>query len=272
MARPYINLIGKKFGKLTVIDGPIIGASQYKWACKCDCGNPDILNIFGCALRKGDTQSCGCLQKENVARISTIHGMYKTRTYRIWRCMINRCEYKNDISYKNYGAKGIKICEMWHNFENFIQDMGICPSNLTLDRIDNNNDYHKENCRWSTWKIQNRNKENIRLIEFNGKKQCITAWEEELGFKKTLITNRLANGWSIEKALTIPVNSKGNWISNQPNAIYLTLNDKTKSMSKWSKVTGLSVKTIKRRKLNGWNDEKILLTPPKNKNKKYVND
>ena len=134
-----------------------------------------------------------------------VHGMSKTSTYKSWEAMIQRCSNASLKSYKNYGGRGISVCDEWTKFEKFYADMGIKPNGCSIDRIDVNGNYNQLNCRWSTMKQQNRNRRNNRLIEFNGETMCVNEWAESLGINKRTLLNRLTNGWEIKKALTHPV-------------------------------------------------------------------
>lgn len=134
-----------------------------------------------------------------------VHGMSKTSTYKSWEAMIQRCSNASLKSYKNYGGRGISVCDEWTKFEKFYADMGIKPNGCSIDRIDVNGNYDQLNCRWSTMKQQNRNRRNNRLIEFNGETMCVNEWAESLGINKRTLLNRLTNGWEIKKALTHPV-------------------------------------------------------------------
>lgn len=134
------------------------------------------------------------------------------RLYRIYHGMKARCVTADHIGYKNYGEKGIKV--LWESLEDFKADMFPAMiehikqygfKDTTLDRIDSNGHYCKENCRWATWKEQIYNRSNTRLLEFNGETKTITEWSEKLGFSYKLIYNRLVEGWSIEKTLTVPM-------------------------------------------------------------------
>jgi len=158
-------MINKIFNRLTVVDGPFPPKSNYSgrgywWLCKCICGNSKI--ISGASLRSGNTKSCGCLAKETSAETCRNRSQGKTEhpLYTVWLGMKARCNDPNHMGYKNYGGRGISVCSKWNiDFHSFILDMAPRPSdNLTLDRIDNDGNYFKENCRWSTRKEQYRNR------------------------------------------------------------------------------------------------------------------
>lgn len=118
--------------------------------------------------------------------------------------MIERCTNPNDQQYERYGGRGIKVCERWRKFENFLADMGEPPPGLQIDRIDNEGDYCSSNCRWATRVQQARNKRNNRVIEYRGRAQPLAAWAEETGLNANTIRHRLNLGWSVERALTEP--------------------------------------------------------------------
>lgn len=124
--------------------------------------------------------------------------------------MTRRCTNQNFKQYKDYGGRGIKICKRWRKFPNFLKDMGEPPTKQhTLDRINNNGNYCKSNCRWVTRKIQARNKRNNRIETYNGKTQCLTDWAKEFNINKETLRNRVVNlGWSIKKALITPIKTK----------------------------------------------------------------
>jgi hypothetical protein len=127
---------------------------------------------------------------------------------RIYFTILSRCENKNVTAYKNYGGRGIKMCERWRNsFDAFYEDMGQRPGpEYSIDRIDNDGDYSPENCRWATRTEQSRNRRSNHLVEAFGKKQCIADWADELGVTFQLIKDRLRRGWCVTKALLIPKN------------------------------------------------------------------
>lgn len=130
------------------------------------------------------------------------HGMYGTRIYHSWSAMKMRCLNPNYKEYNHYGERGITICPRWMKFENFYKDMGDVPVGKSIDRINNNLGYYKENCKWSTPKEQANNRRSNRLITFNNKTLNIKQWSEELKTTRKTIYGRLDRGWSIEKALT----------------------------------------------------------------------
>ena len=116
-----------------------------------------------------------------------------------------RCRNPRDKSYHSYGGRGIACCERWDLFENFHDDMGPCPAGASLERIDNNDDYCPENCRWATPLEQGRNKRNNHILTFRGESKCLTAWAEEMGLDYRTLLARLRAGWTVERALTTKV-------------------------------------------------------------------
>jgi len=178
------------------------------WKCKCDCGT--IVEVQQAALRKGRIKSCGCYNRDTQRARLTKHGAVDTRTYSSWKHMKARVTNPNHESYKNYGGRGIVICERWlDSFENFREDMGECPPKHTIDRIDNNAGYCKENCQWSDKKTQDRNRRTTKFITAFGITACIIEMCERFHIHVTTFYHRLAKGWTIEKSLTEPVGLTG---------------------------------------------------------------
>jgi len=128
------------------------------------------------------------------------------RTYKAWKNMKDRCYNPRAISYPYYGGRGITVCEAWRDsFEVFLEDMGECPHDLSLDRIDNTAHYGPSNCRWATRIQQHRNKRNNHLVTFKNQTHCIAEWVEITGISRGTIRSRLRRGWSVERVLTEPV-------------------------------------------------------------------
>lgn len=222
MVKRIILYPGQEFGRLTVVEylGAVESASGKKQGmakCECSCEARTIQDYIVSNLVKGITKSCGCIKKEKPP--AKTHGMVKTPEYRAWSHMKNRCFRVSDGRYKNYGARGITVCDRWKNsFEAFYEDMGNRSDGLSLDRV--NTDMHyscgrcnhcrsmewKFNCRWADTKTQSRNRTNNRRYEWND--QEITLAElGEIGRKDPdLIRERILRGWSIEDAVKVPEN------------------------------------------------------------------
>jgi hypothetical protein len=138
------------------------------------------------------------------------HGLTGTRIRAVWRHMMQRCYDSKRYGYQWYGARGIKVCERWHDLVNFAADMGHPPEGLTLDRINNDGDYEPSNCRWASPKEQARNTRRNRYLEFRGQRKIMTEWAQEMGIRDGTLFQRLARGLSVEDALTLPI---GRWAS-----------------------------------------------------------
>ena len=206
-----IDLTGQLFGRWRVLSRAENDRhGNARWLCECTCPQRTRRIVRGVDLRSGHARSCGCLQREVTAARNTTHGLSKTPEYKVWLNMIKRCTNPNHPEYKNYGGRGIKVCDRWlESFENFFADTGLRPSpKLTLERIDNDGDYEPENWRWATRKEQARNIRPNRMIPFNGEMLCVTEWAERVGIKANTLLWRLDRGWSIERALTQPVRGR----------------------------------------------------------------
>lgn len=192
-----VEMIGKRFGRLIAIEEAGKGANGFKYLFKCDCGNEKV--ISGPVVRSGKASSCGCLKSETMSAKNFVHGLIHSGSYKSWCAMKSRCNNANQTANKRYANLGYD--PNWELFENFVKDMGERPIGMTLDRIDNNKGYSKENCRWATSKQQNRNTRRNVLITHNGKTQCMKDWAEETGIPYPTIQDRVRRGWSEDQVL-----------------------------------------------------------------------
>jgi hypothetical protein len=211
------DITGQRFGRLVSL-GPIgvdvfVGGSRnVRWLCKCDCGAEKA--VTGFKLRNGNTSSCGCLQAEarkTSCRLAvTRHGKRKTPEYAAWRSALKRCHSPREKSYRNYGARGIAVCERWQSFENFYADMGPRPSpDHSLDRIDNDGNYEPANCRWATKSEQSLNTRSNFIITAFGRTAPLGAFVSSKSNGFQLAWQRMRRGWEPERALTEPPKGGG---------------------------------------------------------------
>lgn len=188
-------LLGQTFDKLKVVKF----AGQNKkgkslWDCKCSCGKTKT--VLGYHLKSGATRSCGCLVGDKNPLKDDRHPFYRS-----WEAMKRRCDVKTDKQYKDYGGRGITYSLNWKRFPGFYKDMfPTYKKGLTIDRINNNGNYSKENCRWTTVKVQNRNRRSN--VMFEGK--CASDVCKENGWSNSCISSRIKSGWSLEKAFLTP--------------------------------------------------------------------
>lgn len=199
-----INMSGKRVGKLLISEyAGTRGAAQHAvWKCICDCGNETL--AVGAYLRKGRIKSCGCGNKATqfTKEKTTKHGMSRTRTYSIWRGMIFRTSKRLSKSHL-YFDKGVKVCQRWQSFENFIADMGEAPAGMSIDRINGDKDYEPSNCRWATSVEQANNTSRNKVIAAYGKEMTVAMWAREINVKPNTIVYRLRRGWSAERAVSV---------------------------------------------------------------------
>lgn len=196
-----VQLEGRRFGRLTVVAFAEMGThSRSKWLCLCDCGKQTVTWAY--RLHNGRVRSCGCLHREMVAAQFRTHGATYTRSS--WCSMIRRVKEPWHPGYENYGGRGIKVCERWLSFENFLADMGHRPRGFTLDRVDPNGNYEPSNCRWATRSQQQRNRRRNRKETLNGETRLLIEWAELFHVPPNCVQKRINRGWPIEKALTQP--------------------------------------------------------------------
>lgn len=195
-----IDLTGRRFGRLVVRE--IAGRDRYKyvlWKCVCSCGAETT--VRSSQLLSGKTKSCGCLAKDKARTANTTHGKSNTRMYHIWLSMRSRCFNKNNRAYKYYGARGIKVCEEWSDFDTFYcwAISNGYSTDLTIDRIDSDGDYCPGNCRWVSMVEQNNNRRNNVVLEYKGETHTVSEWARRTGLPEYLIRNRKLSGWSNEE-------------------------------------------------------------------------
>ena len=163
MKKP-LELIGQRYGRLVVVERK--GSNKQgnsMWLCKCDCGQETIVNSQ--RLKSAKTKSCGCYRSVPIVKLNTTHGKTNTRLYTIWQRMKSRCMNQNDISYHNYGGRGINVCDEWRNnfkaFYDYVSELEhFGEIGYTLDRINNDRNYEPDNIRWATWEMQASNRRN----------------------------------------------------------------------------------------------------------------
>lgn len=187
-----IDFVGQKFGRLTVLSEGRDGKNEQIFNCICDCGN--YISSIKHNVIKGNTLSCGCLHKDKCRELLTTHNKSNTNLYRRYLKIKDRCYNNKCKAYKNYGGRGIKMCEEWSN--NFLSfyDWAInngYEQNLTIERIDVNGDYCPENCKWITLAEQCKNKRSNIVITFNNKTQILADWARELNLNPETIRNRM---------------------------------------------------------------------------------
>lgn len=193
-------LAGMKFGNWVIIKYVGKARSGHRlWECRCEnCNN--ISTLYQTTL--GNTKYCNkCKRRKG-------QPPYHRKTYVAWNNMMARCNNPKSSAYYRYGARGIKVCKRWYDYNNFVIDMGEAPIDKTLDRINNDDDYYKENCRWVSKVEQARNKHNSTLYSYNGVTKTIQQWSDEYGVRYSLLYNRLlVSGWDFNKAINTPVNT-----------------------------------------------------------------
>lgn len=220
----FQDLTGQRFGRLVVLErtedyvSPQ-GRHVVRWKCKCDCGNVKVVSAVH--LVQGDVKSCGCYHMERIkdaGRVNNIsHGMSKTRIYHLFQNMKWRVMNPDAPNFKNYGGRGIDICDEWKakdGFENFLKwsmENGYSDEK-TLDRIDVNGSYEPSNCRWTNWETQYNNTTKSVKLTYNGKTQTAAQWARELGLDRHTIYERIKKNLPIEEIIAPRKRAKCGWM------------------------------------------------------------
>lgn len=196
-----VDLTGLNFHCLTVLcraENTKQGKAQ--WLCQCVCGAQKVIPARNLTSKKNPVKSCGCMRSHLIAEARTQHGMSHHPAFAVWHSMKQRCQNPNHHAYHNYGGRGIMVCKEWsESFEAFWRDMGpTYRHGMDLDRINNNEGYRPGNCRWTTRKINTRNKRTNRVIDTPYGRMTVSTLAELTGIGETTLIYRLDHGWPIE--------------------------------------------------------------------------
>lgn len=198
------DLTGNKYGRWTVIlEGERGHQGKRRWNCICECGTRGL--VYQDNLLSGKSESCGCLRQERSVAKCRTHGERHSRLYRIWTGMKTRCNNSYHTAYKDYGGRGVTICDEWSDYTVF-RDWALShgyADNLTIDRIDNDGNYEPSNCRWVTQATQVNNCRSNRILEYNGERHTMAEWSKLTNIPYHTLAQRLEKlNWSVERALT----------------------------------------------------------------------
>lgn len=233
--------VGMRFGHWEIMSAAPAKNGHSHFECRCVCGK--IKSVMGGHLTSGRSTNCGC-KKPGKYR----HGQAGTRTHKIWQQMKSRCTNRKLPEFRHYGERGIRVCERWLTFENFLVDMGECPPTLSIDRIDNDKGYEPGNCRWATQREQCNNQRRTVRLTHNGQTLPLQQWADITGIDPGCLFWRYQDGWSHDRILTTP--------SKQP--IAATIDGETLSLVAWAAKAGVPYQTMVTRKSKGWPDREVV--------------
>lgn len=181
---------GERFFDFTVLSRSHKEGHNWQYLCACDCGKE--FYALGSNIRTGNTKSCGCRRK-------SLDGLSNTGAHQSWSGMISRCYNEKVSSYKDYGMKGIRVCERWKDYRNFLSDMGDRPEGMTIERVDFRADYSPDNCKWATRVEQANNKSNNVFLEYHGESRTIAEWSRHLGISYSKIYSMYRKGYTMSE-------------------------------------------------------------------------
>lgn len=201
----FVDLTGQRFGQLTVIEAAPT-QKRTAWFCKCDCGT--VTTVTSCNLQNGHTKSCGCRRVDAMRKTATTHGKKSTPLYNVWSLMKRRCLNPHDKAYKEYGGRGITVCDEWADsfeaFHEWATNNGY-HAGLSIDRIANDKGYTPDNCRWVTMKEQCNNRRSNHYCEYKGKQYTLAELSKMSGVGYDKLKQRINKlKWSVEKAVETP--------------------------------------------------------------------
>lgn len=208
---PRRDITGRRFHRLVAIEfiGRRTANNIAMWKCVCDCGN--TTQCAGVDLNRGSVKSCGCLRNQRNSERSTTHGECQHPDYQLWFSMVKRCHNQDADAYSKYGGRGIEVCRKWRESPRaFFDDMGPRPSIFhSIDRLNNDDGYYKENCRWATDVQQANNRRNSVYLTYGGQTMSVAQWAKKLGVSRTTLRERKMRGWDDEKIVATPVRLYG---------------------------------------------------------------
>jgi hypothetical protein len=206
------DLTGQRFGRLVVTEYAGLTTDKKRaWKCKCDCGTENHV-VRASHLKARLQKSCGCTRLDALAKareVTITHHSSGTRVYKAWLNMKSRCFTPTTPYYKNYGGRGITVCERWMTFENFLEDMGQPPPNTSLERKDNSKNYEPGNCVWESKKCQQNNTRRNHLLTYKGETLTVAQWADRIGLPYGTLVSRINTlCWPVQKALEEPWHKK----------------------------------------------------------------
>jgi len=232
------DLVGLQFGRLTVIS-QTPNDRPYRvslWNCQCVCGNSRVVQRS--ALVCGVQVSCGCFMRMRVKETHTTHGLHRHSAYGTWKAMIDRCYNPDSKDFKDYGGRGIQVCDEWRDLAGFVAGMGPKEKGQSIDRLDENGDYEPGNCRWTDALGQGEHKRNNAIITRLGSQRHIASVWREAGIKESTFYNRLNAGMTPDEAASLPV--------RKHNATAV-IEGQERTLVEWAKIAGVDSATMRNR-------------------------